>query len=75
MRFIKCLSVLPFAVGDREGCRMAPVEAVLIFSGSIKPNVPFSSASTFASHISLHQQFAEAVSPAQLQVPVLYMAN
>lgn len=47
MRFIKWLSVLSFAVGDREGCRMAPIEAVLIFSGSIKPNELFSSASTF----------------------------
>lgn len=29
MRFIKCLSVLSFAVGDGEGCRTAPVEAEL----------------------------------------------
>ena len=47
MRFIKCLSVLSFAVGDREGGGVAPVEAVLIFSTSGKPNELFSLASSF----------------------------
>lgn len=47
MRFIKCLSVLSFAVGDREGYRTAPVEAELILSASDKPNERFFSACTF----------------------------
>lgn len=54
MRFIKCLSVLSFAVGDGEGCRIAPVEALFIFSAGVKPNELFSSASSFFhfSHLS-----------------------
>lgn len=47
MRFIKCLSVLPFAVGDREGCSTTPVEAVFVFSASVKPSELSSSASSF----------------------------
>lgn len=47
MRFIKCLSVLSFAVGDREGYWTPPVEAELILSASDKPNERFFSACSF----------------------------
>lgn len=78
MSSIKCLSVLSFAVGGKEGCGVAPVEAELVFSTSIRPNELFSLfgfSFLFASLICPHGNFAEAVLPVHSQDPVLYGGN
>lgn len=71
MRFIKCLSVLSFAVGDREGCRTAPVEAELSSVPVLSQmSTSFQLVVSFASHVSLHQEFAEAALPVHLQIAI-----
>lgn len=74
MRFIKCLSVLSFAVGDREGCRTAPVEP----SSSSVPvlgqmSFSFQLVVSFASRVSLLEGVAEAALPVHLQIAILYI--